>query len=137
MISGTTSRSNIRWLPRRLLFEHASQSRSLGPHHHQSTAGRTTFARNGVAVLIARGDQLTLELNIEARDGTLARAGYAVVAVYPPNVKYVKRLRAAAAEASRTISFRMTVSCSQRAAGANHRPVFLRDVFGPPCVCSV
>ena len=30
---------------------------------------------------------------------TLLLAGYAVVAVYPPNVKYVERLRAAAAAA--------------------------------------
>jgi micrococcal nuclease len=32
----------------------------------------------------------------------LARAGFAVVSVYPPNVKHVDRIRAAAAEAQRT-----------------------------------
>ncbi|MEO8227747.1 MAG: thermonuclease family protein, partial [Gemmatimonadota bacterium] len=68
-------------------------------------------------LLLPRGSRVSLELDVRAVDQygrTLAyvfsedgrmineemvRSGYALVLVYPPNVRYVERIRAAAAEA--------------------------------------
>lgn len=74
-------------------------------------------ARAELARLLPVGTPVTLELDVRARDqfgrllayaflgdGTMVneemvRSGFAVVLVYPPNVRYVERIRAGAAEA--------------------------------------
>ena len=74
-------------------------------------------ARRELQRLIAPGTTVRLEYDVEKRDrygrtlayvydppGTLVneamlRSGYAVVIVYPPNVQYVERMRAAATDA--------------------------------------
>jgi len=92
----------------RLLLIDAPE-RNQRPHGAQATVA--------LARLIAAGDEVTLELDVQERDrygrtlayawradgrmvnGELARAGFVVVSVYPPNVKYVDRLRLAVSEA--------------------------------------
>ena len=74
-------------------------------------------ARAELARLLPAGTPVTLELDVRARDqfgrllayaflgdGRMAneemvRSGFAVVLVYPPNVRYIDRIRAGAAEA--------------------------------------
>ncbi len=85
------------------------------PERDQPPYGRQAWTH--LEELLPRGSAVTLELDVRQRDQygrTLAyaydakgrmvneemvRAGYAVVLVYPPNVRYVERIRAAAAEA--------------------------------------
>lgn len=74
-------------------------------------------ARAELAHLLPAGTPVTLELDVRARDQfgrllayafvgdgrlvneEMVRSGFAVVLVYPPNVRYVERIRAGAAEA--------------------------------------
>jgi micrococcal nuclease len=85
------------------------------PELAQGEQGR--LAKEFVESLAQRGSVLRLELDVQPRDRfrrllaylylpdgrmlneELLRAGFAVVAVHPPNVRYVERMRAAAAEA--------------------------------------
>jgi micrococcal nuclease len=74
-------------------------------------------ARAELARLLPPGTPVTLELDVRARDQygrllayaflrdgrmvneEMVRSGFAVVLVYPPNVRYIERIRARAAEA--------------------------------------
>ena len=85
------------------------------PERGQGTFG--TVATSGLRELIGAGDEVVLEFDVVQRDRygrtlayvyasggamvneEMARRGLALLAVYPPNVKYVERIRAAAAEA--------------------------------------
>lgn len=87
------------------------------PEMNQGSFGRA--ARTFAASQVPLGTTVTLELDVRAQDrygrtlayvhlpkgGTLnealLRAGYAVVSVYPPNVRYVDRYRAIADSARR------------------------------------
>lgn len=75
------------------------------------------WARDALAALVPPGSRVTLELDVQERDRyrrilahvwtadgvhvnrAMARGGYAVVLVYPPNVRYVEAVRDAAAQA--------------------------------------
>lgn len=92
----------------RLLLIDAPE-RSQGPYGAAATRGLQRF--------VTRGDTLDLEMDVEEYDRynrrlayaysrggqmvneEMARAGLVLVLVYPPNVKYVERIRAAVAEA--------------------------------------
>jgi micrococcal nuclease len=87
------------------------------PELSQGEAGRR--AREELERLLPIGDRARLELDVQERDRfgrilaylhaedgrlineEMVRSGYAVVAVYPPNVRHVERLRVAAEEARR------------------------------------
>ena len=74
-------------------------------------------ARGALARLLPPGTPVTLELDVRTRDQygrllayaflrdgrmvneEMVRSGFAVVLVYPPNVRYIDRMRAGAAEA--------------------------------------
>lgn len=85
------------------------------PERDQPPFGRAAWTH--LEELLPRGSAVSLELDVRGRDQygrtlayvydadgrmvneEMARAGYAVALVYPPNVRYVERIRAAAAEA--------------------------------------
>jgi len=85
------------------------------PERDQPPFGRKSEAQ--LARLLPKGSAVTLELDVDRRDRygrvlayafapdgrlineEMVRSGFAVPLVYPPNVRYVERIRAAAADA--------------------------------------
>ena len=88
------------------------------PELAQGAAG--SAAREALEKLIPVGTQVTVETDVRPRDTykrllgyvylpngrmaneEMARSGYATALVYPPNVKYVERIRRAVADAQKT-----------------------------------